>query len=234
VVTRGLRSFAGPLAFVLALAGGAVAAPPDDRILPPEQHTSDKARALARTYVGDLQQFNAEIYNCLPWLDVRKEGIGFYKPKHLTGDQRYLSLNIDVEQQPSAEFGRYSRDERASRMFSRYVPALLRRMTQHGDLLRDSRLDGFTIILNWLKSFPQKSDERAVNETIAVFVAKPVAGDFLAGRLPVSQLASQAYVLGWDGATPVGRLEVAGWNDSFLSTYQIANYQPEPGVTCSR
>jgi hypothetical protein len=234
VVTRGLRPLAGSLALALVLAGGAAAAPPDDRILPPEQHTSDKARALAQRYAGDLQQFNAEIYHCLPWLDVRKQGIGFYKPRHLTGDQRYLSLNVDVEQQPSPEFSRYSRAERASRMFSRYVPGLLSRMTQHADMLRDSRLDGFTIILSWLRSVPQKSDERAVNETIAVFVPKPVAGDFLAGRLPVSQLASQAHVLGWDGETPVGPLKVTGWTDTFLSTYQVANYQPEPGVTCSQ
>jgi hypothetical protein len=228
-------SLAGLAGLVLTLSvGGAAAAPPTDRVLPAEQHTSDKGRRLAGTYQRDLQQLSAEIYNCLPWVDVRKNGIGFYKPKHLTGDPRYLSLNIEVEQEPSAEFSAFTREERASRMFSRYVGPMLQRIAEHQALVREPQVDGFTVIVSWLKAIPKKGGAPAVNETIAAFMSKAVAEDYLQGRLPIAELADRAYVLAWDGETPVGPIRVTAWNDNFLATYKIANYQPEPGVTCSQ
>jgi hypothetical protein len=232
-VTPRAVSLAGVVGLVLALAvGGVGAAPPTDRVLPAEQHTSDKGRRLAQTHQRELQELSAEIYNCLPWVDVRKNGIGFYKPKHLTGDVRYLSLNIEVEQQPSAEFTAFTREERASRMFSRYVGPMLRRIAEHPALVREPQVDGFTIIVSWLKAMPTRGGPPAVNETIAAFMPKAVAEDYLAGRLPIAELADRAHVLAWDGETPVGSIRVTAWNDNFLATYKIANYQPEPGVTC--
>ena len=231
---RGKSRLIPPLLAVgLALAGPATAAPPIDRVLPPDQYTSDKGRQLARAYARDLSELNAEIYHCLPWVDVQKNGIGFFKPKHLSGDQRYLSLNIVVAQQPSAEFTSFGPDDRASRMFSRYVPPLLRRMAQNAELLRDPLLDGFTIIVSWMKAEPRNAGERPVNETIAAFVPKAAAADYVAKRLPVGQLADMAYVLAWDGEAPTGRLSLTAWDDDFVRTYQIKGYQPEPGVICS-
>jgi hypothetical protein len=228
-------ALAGLLGLVLATAvGGAAAAPPTDRVLPPDQHTSDKGRRLAHAHEQELRQLSAEIYNCLPWVDVRKDGIGFYKPKHLSGDPRYLSLNIDVEQEPSAEFSAFTREERASRMFSRYVAPMLRRVAEHQGLVHDPLLDGFTVIVSWLKAVPKRGGPPPVNETIAAFIPRAVADDYLGGRLPVGELADRAYVLAWDGETPVGPIRVTAWNDNFLSTYKVANYQPEPGVTCAQ
>ena len=72
---------------------------------------------------------SAKIYHCVPWVEVKKNAIGFYKPKHMTGgDTRYLSINLYIDQQPSAEFAAYKVEDRASRMFSRYVGPMLRRL----------------------------------------------------------------------------------------------------------
>src|SRR2546422_642757 len=87
-------------------AGGALAAPSEDRILPVDQYTSQKARTLAQKYAPALRALNAGIYHCLPWLDVPKHSIGFFRPKHLAQpqDQRYLSLRIYIEQEASPQF----------------------------------------------------------------------------------------------------------------------------------
>src|SRR6202008_4000434 len=119
--TRGLAA-AGFVALALLLGPVAeAAAPSDDGVMPPEMHTSDKGRKLATTYAGPLREISAKIYHCVPWVEVKHHAIGFYKPKHLTGDVRYLSINLYIDQQPSAEFAAYKVEDRASRMFSRYV-----------------------------------------------------------------------------------------------------------------
>ena len=223
-------AIAGLLASGVAL-GLAHAASPDDRILPAEKHTSDKGRALARKYQRALAELNAEVYHCMPWLDVRHEGIGFYKPRHLQGDVRYLSLNVEVDQQPSAEFSALPVHDRASRMFSRYVPALLRRMTREAGLMGEPLLEGFTVILSWLKQEP-RPNERPVLDTIAVFLPRPQVADFLAGRATAARLAETAHVIAWDGETKLGEFRVRGWEDNFVATYRIANYQPASEVTC--
>ena len=38
-------------------------------------------------------------------------------------------------------------------------------------------------------------------------------------------------MFGYDGKTALGQLKVTGWEDNFVKTFQVANYQPEPGVT---
>jgi len=131
----------------VALLGAA--APPDDRVLAVNQYTTEKGRTLAQTYARDLREINAGIYHCIPWVEIQKESIGFFRPKHLTGDDRYLSLRIYIEQDPSPAFARLAVEERASAMFSRYVGPLLRRMARSPALLADSSVDGFTVILEW-------------------------------------------------------------------------------------
>jgi hypothetical protein len=88
----------------VALLGAA--APPDDRVLAVNQYTTEKGRTLAQTYARDLREINAGIYHCIPWVEIQKESIGFFRPKHLTGDDRYLSLRIYIEQDPSPAFAR--------------------------------------------------------------------------------------------------------------------------------
>ena len=136
---------------LLALgAGSALAAPPADRVLPAEQYTTDKARALASTHVRALQELNANLYHCWPWVEVQKSSIGFYRPKNATQDDRYLSARIYIEQDASPTFAKLRFEERATAMFSRYVGPLLRRMGKDPALTADPKLDGFTTILEWM------------------------------------------------------------------------------------
>ncbi|HEU4368328.1 MAG TPA: hypothetical protein VFV05_08905 [Methylomirabilota bacterium] len=226
------RGLAAVTFVALALAGGpAAAAPADASVLPPEQHTSEKGRRLASAYVGALRELSAKIYHCMPWVEAKKNGIGFYKPKHLDGDARYLSVNLYIDQQPSPEFAAFSIEERASRMFSRYVGAMLRRMARPQALLADGSLDGFSVILEWLKQTPTAGG-RPVHETIAVFLDRASVADFVGGRLPSRELAARARVLGWDGATSLGALRLHSWDDDFVSTFKVSNYQLAPGVSC--
>jgi hypothetical protein len=228
---RGLAAVA-LAAIALTGAGPAAAAPSDTSVLPPEQHTSDKGRRLATTYVGAMRDLSTKVYHCMPWVEVKRNGIGFYKPKHLEGDYRYLSINLYIDQQPSPEFAAFTIEERASRMFSRYVGPMLKRMARPSALLADKDLDGFTVILEWLKQAPQTASSRPVHETIAVFVERPTVVDYIGGRVPARDLAARARVLAWDGETALGPTRVSSWDDDFVSTYKVSNYQLAPGISC--
>lgn len=209
----------------------ALAGPAEDRILPAEQYTSDKARQLAVTHHGALRELNAGIYHCVPWVEAARHSIGFFRPKHAGQDDRYLSIRLYIEQDPSPQFAALRLEDRASAMFSRYVGHLLRRMTRDSGLAADARLDGFTVILEWLKQAP-RAGARPVHETIAVFVPRSVASDYLGGRIPIGQVADAARVFGWDGETALGGLKLTAWDDNFVMTYKVANYQLDPGVSC--
>ena len=228
------RGLAAVVLVTLTLAGPfpVPAAPSDDYVLPAEQHTSEKGKRLATRYAPALREMSAKIYHCMPWVEVKRNGIGFYKPKHLEGDLRYLSINIYIDQQPSPEFAAYSIEERASRMFSRYVGPMVRRMAATPGLLNDTSLDGFTVILEWLKQVPATPNARPVHETIATFLDRATAADYVAGRLPARELAARGRVLAWDGETSLGPIRLASWEDDFVATYKVANYQLAPGVSC--
>src|SRR5438477_6770001 len=157
-----------PVLLLLVIVAEA-AAPAEDRILALDRYTSDKGRTLGATYAVTLKQLNTSIYHCMPWLEVPKEGIGFFKPRDAARDDRYLAIRVYIEQEPSTQFAAMPMEQRASSMFSRYVGPLLRRMTLNRAMLKDSSLDGFTVILEWLKATPI-SGGRPVHETIAVFV----------------------------------------------------------------
>ena len=219
---------AATLTFLVNPASAAEA--PADRVLSPDRYTSDKGRALGQKYQGTLRDLNAKVYTCMPWLDVKTEGIGFYKPKHIDGDVRYLSLNVNVDQQPAPEFTKLSVQDRVSSMFSRYVPHLIRSMATN-DLLKDPNVEGFTVITSWLKADPS-SGQPAVMETSASFVPKSVAVDFLRGKASVAQLAEGSHVIAWDGETKLGQVKAKAWADDFVLTYKVAGYTPDPKVSC--
>lgn len=220
------------LAVILLFAAvGEAASPPDDRILALDRYTSDKARTLGATYNATLKQLNFTIYHCMPWLEVPKEGIGFYKPRDASKDDRYLSLRVYIEQEPSTEFAAMPMEQRASSMFSRYVGPLLHRMTMNRQMVNDTSMDGFTVILEWLKTAPINGG-RPVHETIAVFLDKATAQEYLQGSVKMADLVDRTRIYGWDGESPLGRLRLAAWDDKFVSTYKVANYQLAAGVSC--
>jgi hypothetical protein len=221
------------VAALLTLIGGAAAAaPPGDRVLPANQYTSDKARALGGAHTRALEDLNAGIYHCWPWVEVQKSSIGFYRPKNVQQDDRYLSVRIYIEQEPSPAFAKLKLEERAAAMFSRYVGPLLRRMTKDPALAADTKLDGFTTILEWTKPAPPVGG-RPVHETIAVFIDKAAALDYLGGRSDIRTLTTKARVLAFDGETALGTITLGPtFDDNFVFTFKVANYQLEQGVTC--
>ena len=229
---KGRSLVAVTLALVVLAAGPAGAAPPTDRVLPIDQYTTEKGRALAAAHVGALQELNAGLYHCWPWVEVQKASIGFYRPKNAQQDERYLSTRIYIEQDASPAFGRLRFEERATAMFSRYVGPLLRRMTKNPSVASDAKLDGFTTILEWMKPAPPING-RPVHETIAVFIDKTAALEYLSGQIDIKALTSRARVLGFDGQTPLGTVTLGPtWDDNFVSTFKVANYVLEPGVVC--
>jgi hypothetical protein len=229
---RGRSFVAAVLALVICTGGVAVAAPPTDRVLAADQYTTEKGRKLAAAHNRALQTLNAGIYHCWPWVEIQKASIGFYKPKHAQQDDRYVSIRIYIEQDPSAAFSKLPFEQRAAAMFSRYVGPLLKRMSQDPALASDALLDGYTVILEWLKQTPAPGS-RPVHETIAVFVDKAAATEYLTGRADIRTVASRARVLGFDGETALGNVTLAPtWDDNFVTTYKVKNYVLEPGVTC--
>ena len=230
------RSVVAVVLALLTLTGGvALAAPPADRILPVGQYTTPKAQTLATRHARALDDLNAGIYHCWPWVEVPKAAIGFYRPKNVqprTDDDRYLSVRIYIEQDPSPAFGNLPFEARAAAMFSRYVGPLLKRMSRDAALTGDPALDGYTMILEWMKQAPPVNG-RPVHETVAVFVDKPSALEYLAGRVDNRALSARAKVLGFDGETALGAIRLTPtWDDNFVNTYKVANYQLEPGVVC--
>jgi hypothetical protein len=226
---RAIAGLAAAVTLTLVTTPASAAEAPT-RVLQPDKYTSDKGRALGQKYQGTLRDLNAKIYHCMPWLDVKPEGIGFYKPKHLDGDVRYLSLNVNVDQQPAPEFTKLSVQDRVSSMFSRYVPHLLRSMATN-DMLKDPNLEGFTVIASWLKAEPA-SGQPAVMETAAAFLPKGLVANFLRGQANVAQLAEGAHVIAWDGETKLGAVKPKAWADDFVLTYKVAGYTPDPKIAC--
>jgi hypothetical protein len=204
---------------------------PADRVLPLGEYSTDKGKQLGARYDRALRELSTELYHCLPWLEVKKAGLGFYRPKHLSGDDvRYLSLNVVVDQEPSADFMSMSREDRASRMFSRYVAPLLRRLTRDETVRGDEQVSGFTLIVSW-PSQGQANGGR-LSETIAAFIPRSVADSFSRGQMTTGELADASHVLAWNGESAVGELKVTAWEDDFMNTFKPANFSPPAGVTC--
>ena len=169
----------------------------------------------------------------MPWVETEKGSIGFFHPKHLQGDERYLSLRLYIEQDPTPEFAALRVEDRAASMFSRYVGPMLRRMTRDQGLGADPNVNGYTVILEWLKQGTRgPASSRPVHESIAVFVDRDTATAYLAGEMKSEELARRARVFGFDGDTALGVLALATWDDDFVATFKPKNYQLATGVTC--
>ncbi|SRR6266545_3043202 len=205
----------------------------DSALIPLDKYTTPKAKSLAQTYRTRLIQFYEQIYNCMPWVSVRPNGIGFPRRKGDDTDYRYLSVWISVDQSDDGSFAALPQDRRVSAMFSRYGVDMLRRMTALKDVASDANLDGFSVVLSWLKpGTANKAGVQPVNETLALFVDKATLQDFLAKRLPAAEFANRAKFTLYDGLDPVGRVPLEVWEDSFNSTYKLENYEPPKGQKC--
>jgi hypothetical protein len=207
-------------------------ASPEDAITPVEQYTTAKAKSLAITYQPQLLQFYDDIYHCLPWLGVHKNGIGFRQPKGAEADDRYLSLWISIDQSDDGRFGQLPLARRASAMFSRYGVDMLRRMAQIAGIAADANIYGFSVILSWLKPGTNARDMQPVSETLALFTDKSSLGQFLAKRLAPSEFTNRAKFSVFDGKEQVGRVPLEVWEDNFNSTFKLKNYELAKGKKC--
>ena len=204
----------------------------DDAIMSIEQYKTVKARSLATTHEVQLQKMREEIYHCMPWVGVQKAGIGFRQPKGAVEDDRYLSVWIVIDQNEDARFAALPAERRASAMFSRYGTDLLRRMASLQPVVADANVKGFSVVLSWLKP-GTGSAVQPVNETLALFVDKQTALGFLAKRVSAGEFTRRAKFSVFDGMQDMGRLPLEVWEDSFVRTYKVANYEAPKGQRCS-
>jgi hypothetical protein len=229
-ITRG-GLLAALLVFAVLARSPALAAPAD-ALMPIEKYTTPKARALANTHRMRLLEFSEQIYNCMPWLAVYPGRLGFPKYKDSVDDDRYLSTWIYVDQRDDPIFAALPQERRVSAMFSRYGVDMLRRMAALSDVVDDSDVTGLSVVLSWLKPGTSKPGQQAVNETVALFIDKTTAADFLAKRVGSQEFVSRAKFNVFDGERLVGRLPLEVWEDSFNSTYKLSNYTPPKGAQC--
>jgi hypothetical protein len=187
---------------------------------------------LAATYQVQLVQFSDHVYHCLPWLGVRKDGIGFRKPKGAESDDRYLSVWISIDQSDDGQFARLPLEHRVSAMFSRYGVDMLRRMTRLAGINSDADVYGFSVILSWLKPGIMSPDKPPIAETLALFVDKNSLGEFLAKRSPASEFINHAKFNVFEGRDEIGRLPLDVWEDNFNSTFRLKNYVLAKGKKC--
>ena len=204
----------------------------DEAIMGIEQYKTPKARTLATTHQPLLKQMREEIYNCMPWVGVQKAGIGFRQPKGAADDDRYLSVWIMIDQDEDARFAALPAERRASAMFSRYGTDLLRRMAALQPLVADPNVQGFSVVLSWLKPGTGGAVQ-PVNETLALFVDKQTTLSFLAKRVSAGEFTRRAKFSVFDGVQDMGRLPLEVWEDSFVRTFKVANYEAPKGQRCS-
>ena len=207
-------------------------AAPADALMPIEQYTTAKAKGLANAHRLRLIEFSEQIYNCMPWLAVYPGRLGFPKYKDSADDDRYLSMWIWVDQRENADFAAVPQDRRASAMFSRYGVDMLRRMAALSDVVDDGDVAGLSVVLSWLKPGTSSPGKQPVNETLALFVDKATAADFLAKRVGSEEFVNRAKFNLFDGESLVGRVPLEVWEDSFNTTYKIGNYDPPKGAQC--
>ena len=204
----------------------------DDAIMSIDQYKTAKARSLATTHQPLLKQVREEIYHCMPWVGVQKAGIGFRQPKGAVEDDRYLSVWIVIDQDEDARFSALPPERRASAMFSRYGTDLLRRMASLQPLVTDPNVQGFSVVLSWLKPGTGGAVQ-PVNETLALFVDKQTALGFLGKRVSAGEFTRRAKFSVFDGVQDMGRLPLEVWEDSFVRTFKVANYEAPKGQRCS-
>ncbi|MEK7836638.1 MAG: hypothetical protein AAB328_01520, partial [candidate division NC10 bacterium] len=88
----------------------ASAVPPDEAVLSLEKYSTPKGRSLGTAYHAQLRQFSEQIYHCVPWVDIRKHGLGFNKPRFATADDRYLSVWLEIDQHEETQFAALGRE----------------------------------------------------------------------------------------------------------------------------
>jgi len=212
---------------LLALVGEVAAAPPEEAIMALDKYTTQKGKALATGFGGQLREIYDRVHQCRPWLEVRKGGLGFTRPVGLPGDDRYLNIWVQVDQQMTPEFRALGTAAlRASAMFSRHGVDLLRHLSANPDLFANPLLTGYSVILTWIKPNGRVDDEEKA-ETLGVFGDKATVRAFLARRMGAQEFVKRAMVVAFDGKERLGRLPLEIWEDDFARTYKPKGSQSQ-------
>ena len=225
-----LRSIAGVL--FLALMASAEPVFADETIIPTEQHNTEKARALAKTYEEHLRHLSATIPQCYPWVAIQKAGLGFRRPKGSAEDDRYLSVWVWVEQYYTPEFAATSRDRRASAMFQRYGLELLRRLASHPGLLTDPTLKGFSVVLSWQKpeaSLPPGS--QPLGETLVVFMDREKVQKLFKRQISLAEFVKASLVSAFEGKQELGPIALSFQNDAQVQEL-VSPDPPDASARC--
>jgi hypothetical protein len=90
-------------------------------------------------------------------------------------------------------------------------------------------VDGFGIVLSWIRPGPARP---AANETLVAFVDRPTALEVAARVLPAAGLLRRARLALFDGTTELVRPQLEVWEDPFLGTFKLKDYNPPPGAGC--
>lgn len=198
----------------------------------PAEEAIVKAKALAAAYTAQLVRLYEGIYHCMPWVELPRRGIGFRAPRGSERDDRYLSAWIIIDQSDDGTFAAMPRERRVSAMFSRYGVDLMRRLASLQGIAEDPRVAGFAVVLSWLKPGPVPAGAQPTNETVAVFVDKATALEYLHGRLAAAALGPRLEPLLFDGKEELGRIPLTVWESRFVATFKLRDHQPASGQKC--
>jgi len=213
---------------LLASVGVAGATAPEEAIIALDNYTSPKGKNLAVAFSDQLRQIYNRIYHCRPWLDVQKGGLGFTRPVGLPGDDRYLNIWVQVDQQMTPESRALGPAAlRASAMFSRHGVDLLRQVSADASIFADPTLYGYSVILTWLKPNGEPGKDPQKTETVGVFTDKATVRAFLAKQIGAKEFVERATIVAFDGNERVGRLPLEIWDDDFATTFKPKGYETD-------
>ncbi len=184
------------LAAALAAAGGAVALPVDEWILPPEGHAPD-VRGLVQEHASELRGLQVELARCAPELDVQKNGIAFRRPRDSPAGPPYLTLWVWLDPARPPQGRTFA--ARAGEAFGRYGHRLLRRLLGQSPVFADPRVGGYGLILTWVG--PTQRGGRLVGESLAVFADKLAVANFVHETIGPAAFLSRTEVRAFDGET---------------------------------
>jgi hypothetical protein len=190
----------GATIFVLVL--GARAGWPqrsvEEAIFPIAEYKTQDSRALAQTYLGELQALYQSVRRCTPEVDFHQHGLGFRRPLGIEGLPPYLATWVWIPNEPALSSDGIG--ARATEAFRRYAPKLLPQLVARDIIHADPRVGGYGLVLTWVK--PPASDP-PIAETLVVFLSKSAVTPFVSGTATFTELLAQARIRAFDGQTEV-------------------------------
>jgi hypothetical protein len=197
------RAYGGAIAAALALLvlgirPGWTQRSAEEAIFPLAEYKAQDSRALAQTYLGELQALYQSVRRCTPELDFHHHGIGFRRPLGVDGQPPYLATWVWIPSEPVLPTD--GLPARAAEAFRRYAPKMLPQLVARDVINADSRVGGYGLVLTWIK--PPGGDP-PIGETVVVFLPKSAVTPFIGGTATFAELLAQARIRAFDGQAEV-------------------------------